>query len=210
MGITWVLLKGIHLFGISQKTLPSSQLLFRICMVLFIAELAALLAGCYTLSMTVYVYFFNLALCVALFYVLVIAIPVIFARIKKAVYNLRWSAKKSDSKEIYSSVLSGTKYSYNAEVLVFGHTHVPGYFLNAQDTKEKPDSSSAGKPALLINAGTWVREESIIDSFIYIDRTGVALMQWVEGTGIVCLNHFPADIILSRAEKLRTQLLQTP
>ncbi|AGB02962.1 hypothetical protein [Methanoregula formicica] len=67
-------------------------------------------------------------------------------------------------------------YNYNAEVLVFGHTPIADYYLNEKN-KDQTDTRKQREPALLINDGMWVKEGCDTDSFVYIDKTGVALMQ---------------------------------
>jgi hypothetical protein len=104
-------------------------------------------------------------------------------------------------KGVYEDALKSEKYTYNAEVLIFGHTHISGTYPNTEDDIVLLGSRFHGKPTLLINTGAWVRNEyGIDDCFAYIDCSGVALMKWNDSTKeILCKKYFPKEIIKSRA-----------
>ena len=97
-------------------------------------------------------------------------------------------------------------YTYNAEVMIFGHTHAAGTYPNTEDEITEMGSKMAGKPTLLINTGSWVKniESNIEDCFAYIDNSGVALLEW-DNTDekIYCKKFFPAGTIKTRTDKVR-------
>ena len=56
-----------------------------------------------------------------------------------------------------------------------------------------------GKPSLLINTGRWIVENNYIeDNFVYIDKTGVSRMLWINETkDIRCLQFFKEKVSLT-------------
>lgn len=212
-----ILAKGIYLFGFTKKgeELPSSRWLLTLCAGLFIAECIAVVAGWLVFSTGMLMGFFSVAFVLALYSLFVITIPVTFAKVKKDFYNglnvfksltifSGLNVRNQESEQIYKNALKSEKYRHKAEVLVFGHTHVDDNYLNVKHPGEKEDTRSPCDPALMINTGTWVHEEGkeYIDSFVYIDRTGVAAMRWRDD-GIQCRKHFPAETIAKIAEEIR-------
>lgn len=199
--IALLFLYGIWLFGFSEKKrsndLPAtSTTLLKTCGILLTAELIVVLLGLYFYSLQVFTGFFCLALVLSLSWVFIITIPVFFATIKKPLYGLMNTRLPTD--EVYRTAMLDYRYTYNAPVLVFGHTHVPDSFPKNKMDIRKTDPSSCNKPVLMINTGTWVTESTgiVVDSFVYIDSTGVGSMRWKEVDKIVtCELHFTVDEI---------------
>ncbi len=73
----------------------------------------------------------------------------------------------------------------DADVVVFGHTHVAGTYLLQKDWRDKKK--------LFINTGCWVNEKiDDINTFVYIDENGPYLLKWVGGVEpIKCVEFNP-------------------
>ena len=189
--------KGVQTFGFVQKTLPSSPLLFKACLGICIGEIVLIGIGVYFLTSGVLDILYTIGMVVFLWLLFIFIIPIVYGFISNWMYSTFFSAKNYDVQSVYEDALKSEKYTYNAEVLIFGHTHIPGTYPNTEDDIRIQGRSADGKPTLLINTGAWVRNENgIDDSFAYIDNSGVALMKWNDASrNISCTKYFPKEII---------------
>jgi hypothetical protein len=64
-----------------------------------------------------------------------------------------------------------------ADIIVFGHTHVPQVCFDVKNTGK--DGKSKG----FVNTGSWVVKRQPHDTFAYIGEEGPQLLQWDEETG---------------------------
>ena len=204
-------LYGIYVFGVSEKKdLPSSGTLSRVFagIPLFFGIVLAFL---YALGSEVFLSLFSFAVVCATIFMVLVTLPKVISRSQKKVYNLSinnkrigGSKKGTKTEDIYRDVRAQCHneyyFAHKTHVLVFGHTHVADWYENV---REMPDERLRDEPALLINTGTWVNDKGNknqrpedINTFVYIDRTGVASMRWVNRE-IRCKKHFPADKILN-------------
>ena len=193
--------KGVQTFGFTMKDLPSSSLLFKSCLGICIGEIVLIGIGYYFLSWGILNNLYIVGMVVFLWLLFIFIIPVMYGALSTWMYSTFFSAKNYDVKGVYEDALKSEKYTYNAEVLIFGHTHIPGTYPNSEDDIRTQGRSADGKPTLLINTGAWVRNEyGIDDSFAYIDNRGVALMKWNDATrDISCTKYFPKEIIKKRS-----------
>lgn len=199
LGFALLFLKGIHLFGIENSTLPSSPLLLKISAGLFTLEVLTVLADFYLSSSIVFNLFYILGLIITVYCLCTIVIPLCVTKMMKQIYSVVFSAKDYNVTEIYEYALKSSSYTYNAEVLIFGHTHVPGSYPESPDLVAIKGRNPGGKPSLLINTGRWIVENDYVeDSFVYIDKTGVSRMLWMDETQeIRCLQFFPSKSLTS-------------
>lgn len=196
-----IFLKGIQLFGFTQKDLPSSPLLFRACLGLALGELVLLGIGTYLYSSGILEILYQVGIPVFFWLLFIFIIPLLYGYLSIWMYGTFFSAKNYDVQGVYEDALKSEKYTYNAEVLIFGHTHILGTYPNTDEDIKKMGASYHGKPPLLINTGAWVRNEyGIDDSFAYIDTSGVALMKWHDTTReITCTKYFSRETIKKRS-----------
>jgi len=195
--------KGVQTFGFVQKTLPSSPLLFKASLGVCIGEIVLIGIGIHFLSWGVLDILYDIGLVVFLYLLFIFIIPVLYGYLSNWMYSTFFSAKNYDVQGVYEDALKSEKYTYNAEVLIFGHTHIPGTYPNNEDDIRTQGRAADGKPTLLINTGAWVRNENgIDDSFAYIDNSGVALMKWNDASrDISCTKYFPKEVIKKWSEK---------
>ncbi len=193
--------KGIQLFGIQNRDLPSSPLLFRLSAGFAGGEMILLLAGAYLNPVWLISLFHYAGLFIFFGLLFLFTIPILYGALSNWMYNTLFSAKNYNVKAVYENALKSEKYTYNAEVLIFGHTHIPGTYPETEDDIRQMGASWHGKPPLLINTGAWVRNiYGIDDSFAYIDSAGVGLMKWNDGPKkITCTKYFPKEIIKKRS-----------
>lgn len=101
------------------------------------------------------------------------AIPPLVKTITR-IQNLVWKLVKPKDKTVEQVIENGSYYKkgsdhMNADVVVFGHTHMPGsYYL-----KEKN--------RLFINTGAWLKanDNRKVNTFAYIDNKGIDVLSWV-------------------------------
>ena len=193
--------KGIQLFGIQNRDLPSSPLLFQLCAGLAVIEIVLLAIGAYLNPEWLVNLFYYAGLLIFFWLLFIFTIPILYGALSNWMYSTLFSAKNYDVKSVYKNALKSEKYTYNAEVLIFGHTHIPGTYPETEDDIRQMGASWHGKPPLLINTGAWVRNENgIDDSFAYIDSAGVGLMKWNdEPKQISCTRYFPKEVIKKRS-----------
>lgn len=199
IALTAIFLFCATLFLLWKKDLPSSPTLGMIfaiaslCMVIAIPVVWLVMPASFELLY--FIPFFG-----SWYILLVMSAPSLFSYSKKTIYNWLSRAKRLSARKIFEDGLfQCKKYNYNAEVLVFGHTHLPDDYFNVNTGETAPP------PVLLINTGTWVSEspDNVCDSFVYIDRNGVSSMRWQDKTDtIFCAKFFPSQIL--RAQKKRS------
>lgn len=201
LGFLAIFLKGIQLFGFRNKDLPSSPFLFKICAGLAVVEIAALIGGIYLYSYGMFESLYPAGLVIFFYILFIFVIPLLYSYLQNWLYGTFFSAKDYDVKAVYENALKNEQYTYNAEVLIFGHTHVSGTYPDTDDDIKGLGKTGLGKPTLLMNTGAWVRNETGIDDcFAYIDTKGVGLMGWNDETGeIHCKKYFPKEILKKRS-----------
>ncbi|MEN6610574.1 MAG: hypothetical protein ABFC24_07020 [Methanoregulaceae archaeon] len=139
-----------------------------------------------------------------IFYVLtfLLAISVIpkgFAWVKRAIYSL-FKAKDKTVKEVLEGGYVGFRDTLAADIVIFGHTHVAGYGYQNADRWNIPGFRNPKK--LFVNTGCWVQEKDRpVNTFIYIDASGLYLLEWLNPGTINCLFHFPREGV----SRLRTE-----
>jgi UDP-2,3-diacylglucosamine pyrophosphatase LpxH len=208
IGFLVIFLSGIKIFGFNPETnnLPSSSYLYKWCAVLAVVELV-ILAGAYQMiSLSLFDYLCGLGFIIFLWLLFTFMIPKFFAGSKNFIYSHLFNAKYYDVTKVYLTALKSRFYTYNAEVMIFGHTHAAGTYPKTDEEVRNIKDDMAGKPTLLINTGCWVKnnELKIEDCFAYIDNEGAALMEWDDTNGtIFCRNYFPAALIKNRSELIR-------
>lgn len=197
-----ILLKCIQLFGYTKKDLPSSPLLFKMSLGLALLEIILVGIGAWFYSFGVLEVLYNFGVFIFFWVLFIFIIPLLYAALSNWMYTTFFSAKNYDVQGVYEEALKSEKYTYNAEVLIFGHTHISGTYPNTEEDIKHLGISYHGKPPLLINTGAWVRNiYGIDDSFAYIDTAGVALMKWHDTQReISCTKYFSKEIIKKRSE----------
>jgi predicted phosphodiesterase len=179
--LAWIFLNGLYVFAFARRDYPSSPVLAAISAILLTADVVLLLIGL-SITPAVLYGFFYLAIIASFYILFVITIPVLFACLKRKVYNGFSVKSESPDKIIEDKLFDVSKYAYTSKVLVFGHTHVADF---EADTK-------TDKVRLLVNTGSWVHENKKsdagdYDTFVYIDKTGVCCLRWNnEGNRIEC------------------------
>lgn len=160
-------LGGVYQFGLKYRDYPSSLFLAGVSGVAAVIMAGVLVAGYYQ---ELYLLLFLLSLFALGFF----SIPLIFAGVKRRAYDTMAKTKgKSPTELIDDKMFDPKKYEYEAEVLVFGHTHYADFeaFLKPETVR------------LLVNAGSWVgvdnnRKTGDFDTFVYIDKSGVCCLRW--------------------------------
>jgi hypothetical protein len=187
------------IFDLWRKDLPSSSTLGKIFGVLFLVDMIAV-TGMWLFAPSLFWVYFLIPLIGSWYILAVMSAPSLFSFCKKNLYNWISSTRQISTKEIFKDGLfQCKKYNYNAEVLVFGHTHIPDDYLNTNTNENAPP------PVLLINTGSWVSDGPgrETDSFVYIDKKGVSSMRWQnKKKEIICTKFFPAQWI--RVQKKRS------
>ena len=78
------------------------------------------------------------------------------------------------------------------DVIVFGHTHRAGY---AKRTFAPPGNPvrERSREKLFVNTGCWAKTADLrpVDTFVYINGTGLYLLEWKGSGKINCLFHEP-------------------
>lgn len=196
-----IFVKGIELFGFTKKDLPSSPLLFKVCLGLALCEIIFLGIGTWFFSYGILDILYKSGIFAFFFLLFIFIIPLLYGYLSTWMYSTFFSAKNYDVQGVYEDALKSEKYTYNAEVLIFGHTHISGTYPNTDEDITNMGPSYHGKPTLLINTGAWVRNiYGIDDSFAYIDTSGAALMKWNDATRqITCTKYFPKETIKRRS-----------
>lgn len=195
-----ILVKGIGLFGFTKKDLPSSPLLFKACIGLVMSEIILIGIGAWLCSWGILDILYQIGIVVFFWLLFIFIVPLLYGYLSNWMYGTFFSAKNYDVQGVYEDALKSEKYTYNAEVMIFGHTHISGTYPNTDEDITKMGASFHGKPTLLINTGAWVRnEKGIDDSFAYIDTSGVALMKWNDTfRDITCTKYFSKETIKRR------------
>jgi len=128
------------------------------------------------------------------FLLLVAVVPKGIACLERKIYDC-CGVKDESVEEVLVTGYVASKDTINADVILFGHTHRAGWAF------QQPDTGIAGeKPThakLFINTGCWtdVPDNRPVNTFAYIDKTGVYLMEWVRGDVINCLFHLPQPMM---------------
>jgi UDP-2,3-diacylglucosamine pyrophosphatase LpxH len=185
------------LFIIWKKDLPSSPTLGKIFFIAFLIT-ALVVGGLGIFAPSWLGAFFMIPFLGSWYIFAVMSAPTLFSYCKKTLYNEFSRTKQMSSEKIFKDGLfQCNKYNYNAEVLVFGHTHVMDYYWN------KNAGGKNNEPVLMINTGTWVSVQpgKEVDSFVYIDHSGISLMQWQDKKNeIICTKFYPAQKIIAQKE----------
>jgi UDP-2,3-diacylglucosamine pyrophosphatase LpxH len=90
--------------------------------------------------------------------------------------QIRYRSKSSQRIDVQELILKhhykAEKDTIDADVIVFGHTHVP----------EVSPADAYGTHKRFINSGSWIKySDRRFDTFVYIDRDGPLLLQWDDG-----------------------------
>jgi UDP-2,3-diacylglucosamine pyrophosphatase LpxH len=171
LALIFIFIYGTAFFSVQDTdSNPSAKTVALICAILTVGTILLV-------AMFQFVALYWLALFISLFISITIAVPRLFALSKRILYNSVSSRTQSPETIIEKKLFDPEKYGLGAEVLVFGHTHVP-------DFGESKSHVNPDKKTLLVNTGTWVRENletaETSDTFAYIDNTGICLLRWVE------------------------------
>ena len=128
------------------------------------------------------------------FLFLAAVVPKGIAVIKRKIYDC-CGVKDQSVDEVLKNGYVASKDTMNVDVVLFGHTHRAGWAFQQLGTRipgEKP-----GNTKLFINTGCWtdVPDDRPVNTFAYIDKTGVYLLEWIQIDMINCLFHFPQRVM---------------
>jgi len=204
IALAGITLYGAVLFGYREPDYASSPVLTTISAIAFLGFVAVLLTGLLYVPI-VFQWLFWVPFLASLYFLAVITIPVLFAFVKRRIYDALSSSKSLSPEELVNPESSSKgydraatalvntvrhvipkssyklfdpeRYRYDSRVLVFGHTHVPDFEGN----------TGTDRVRLLVNTGSWVRPSASdtenSDTFAYIDRAGICCLQWNDEKG---------------------------
>ena len=170
--------------------------------VLFIGIFLSGLSG----KTDVFWYLFLILFAISLYILAVMTLPVAIAWAKRnVIYKFIISAKEMSAIEVEEERFNSDDFSYDADVVVFGHTHRADFavvkgnqnenkpknaFIDSIERFFKGDSSKGNEKhdIILLNAGSWVFKDKNLaskdfDTFVYIDIHGFCLLRWNNAKG---------------------------
>lgn len=126
-------------------------------------------------------------------FTIVTVLPRLIGCVQRGVYNVFKSRDKT-VEEVLNDGFVPDRDSVTADVVVFGHTHRAGFLV-----KKTGDGSPTGGSPLkfFVNTGCWMDtgDNRPVDTFVYIDRTGLYLLDWENPQAINCLFHLPSGSV---------------
>jgi predicted phosphodiesterase len=224
-----LLVYGCYLFAVKFRDAISSDIILIACLIPSLALLLLLPLGFFVPG--IYPGLFLGVLLVYSYFISVVSLPRIIAFGKRTFYN-NIKAKDKTIKDIVAEdsirvfykrgrrYFRPEKYTWKAEVVVFGHTHCAGFYpYTVPDKLLQFLQSGVPTKFLLFNTGCWIRKKEYIkppisllsylydrikeilikisivqstnvnaplkspcldhlDTFVYIDKNGICLMEW--------------------------------
>jgi UDP-2,3-diacylglucosamine pyrophosphatase LpxH len=127
-------------------------------------------------------------------FTVVIVLPRLIGFVQRSVYNVFKSRDKT-VEEVLKDGFVEDRDTLMAEVIIFGHTHRAGYMFKKFERKSTASGQSSSK--LFVNTGCWVdtEDERPVDTFVYLDKTGLYLLEWEGAQKINCLFHAPPAVL---------------
>lgn len=129
----------------------------------------------------------------------VIVIPRLIGFAQRKVYD-KFKSRDKTVKEVLDDGFVDERDTIRAEVIVFGHTHYAGY----EKRIVKSSGGTAENPfheKLFINTGCWCKvddkKQQPTNTFVYINRAGLYLLEWKGPDKISCLFFAPREKLQS-------------
>ena len=124
-------------------------------------------------------------------FALIIVVPRLIGCAQRKVYGL-FASRDKTVEDVLDDGFVDERDTIRAEVIVFGHTHRAGY---AKKTFAPPGNPAQERSPekLFVNTGCWADtgDTRPVDTFVYINRTGLYLLEWKGPGKINCLFHAP-------------------
>ncbi len=126
-------------------------------------------------------------------FALVIVVPRLIGCAQRKVYS-HFASRDKSVEEVLKDGFVDERDTITANVVVFGHTHRAGYAKKTFTPSGNP-AQERSKEKLFVNTGCWVDtgDTRPVDTFVYINRTGLYLLKWKGPGKINCLFHAPHE-----------------
>jgi UDP-2,3-diacylglucosamine pyrophosphatase LpxH len=121
----------------------------------------------------------------------VIVLPRLIGFIQRGVYS-GFKSRDKTVEEVLNDGFVDERDTIKSEVIVFGHTHRAGYKFRKFAPGSGPSPGAKSPVKLFVNTGCWVDtgDTRPVDIFVYLNRTGLYLLEWKGPQEINCPRTF--------------------